>query len=129
MIDVKQLADNGHGPRYAAWLCEDDGMPVKREGSYVFAVGASEIEAKAKLGPKPSAEDNYSVSRCTGGKYGPDSISVSVNGIELFHTAMGPGGKLHPRTAAEAKSMPWWYTGSPFGREIVNYAVERGVLP
>ena len=37
----------------------------------------------------------------------------------------GPSGRLHPKTAAEAKGRPWFFTGSPFGAHIVGLAWER----
>lgn len=66
---------------------------------------------------------------CIGGLFrpGPDFLQVTDKaGNVLLDVRMGPDGPLHPKTSAEAK--PWFFTGSPFGREILELARERGVI-
>ena len=58
-----------------------------------------------------------------------DFLRVERNGVDVFgEVIMGPNGPLHPQSAEEARSRPWFYAGSPFGAEIVELARERGLL-
>lgn len=61
-------------------------------------------------------------------RYGIDRLRVLENGKKVLDVSMGPNGPLNPVTAEEAKSRPWFYTGSPYGKEIMDLAWQRGAL-
>lgn len=54
-----------------------------------------------------------------------DLIVEGEHGEIAVRAPIGPGGPLHPRSAAEAKARPWFFTGSPFGGQIIALAWER----
>lgn len=56
----------------------------------------------------------------------PDMLYVMDGNELLVNEPMQPGRSLiGPRSAAEAKQRPWYYTGSPFGPQIVGLLWER----
>ncbi|API58534.1 hypothetical protein BSL82_03765 [Tardibacter chloracetimidivorans] len=69
--------------------------------------------------------DIHSVSRGSFGRH-PDVLIVTGEHGELAtFERMGLDSCLKPQDAAEAKAHPWFFTGSPFGPEIVGLAWER----
>lgn len=58
----------------------------------------------------------------------PDRLSVIVDGISVLDVQMGLSSPFRPRTSDEAKRRPWFYTGSPFGLEILSLAEELGLF-
>ena len=80
------------------------------------------------LNPTPARKivpmhEPYSVGR--GSLHGfADCIEVmGEHGEIAFYARIGPGGLLHPRSSAEA--LPMYFTGSPFGPQIIGLAWER----
>lgn len=59
----------------------------------------------------------------------PDHLEVLLDGCVILDVSMGPGGPLHPESADAAGIRPWFFSGSPFGEEIVALARCRGVIP
>jgi len=63
----------------------------------------------------------------TGQSIRPDVLMVEQGDEILLDVDMGPDGILHPASAEEARERPWFYTGSPFGQEIVALHRQRVV--
>jgi hypothetical protein len=56
----------------------------------------------------------------------PDYMFVTGEYGELaWHGSMQSGGLLHQHSAEEARSCPWFFTGSPYGANIIGLAWER----
>jgi hypothetical protein len=65
----------------------------------------------------------YSVSRDS-----LDRLRVFQDGRQILDVGMGPGSPLHPESADVARTRPWFYTGSPYGKEIMDLAWQREAL-
>ncbi len=66
---------------------------------------------------------NYRVIR-----YGIDRLRVLADDKQVLDVSMALDSPLHPESAAAAKARPWFYTGSPYGKEIMDLAWERDAL-
>lgn len=56
----------------------------------------------------------------------PDRLRVeTIDGAILLDVSMGPGGILHPQSSKEAWASPWFFTGSPFGAQIIDRYCSR----
>lgn len=77
-----------------------------------------EIIAAATVSP-------YIVSRSTGPRH-PDWMTVEDRSGAILLEC--PTRALAPRSAAEAKARPFFFTLSPFGAEILDIARERGLI-
>ena len=56
----------------------------------------------------------------------PDYMFVTGEHGEIaWHGPIQPRGLLHPHSAEEARSRPWFFTGSPYGANIIGLAWER----
>ena len=59
-------------------------------------------------------------------KNGPDILTVSEDdGTVLLSVPIHPSGPLAPTSADDAKAHPWYYTGSPYGKEILDLYNKR----
>jgi len=78
--------------------------------------------------PRTALEDAFKVTRyCLTPigveRPGPDYIRVEDHqGTILVDERMGPDGPFRPPSAEIARQRPWFFTGSPFGREIIALA-------
>lgn len=70
-------------------------------------------------------QPQYRVTRYTGKI--PDGLRVQDAQTQevLLDVAMGPGGPLHPRAGEQYEPRPWFFTGSPYGAEILALAKVR----
>lgn len=56
----------------------------------------------------------------------PDYLFVyGEHGEVAWHGSMQLDGFLRPHSAEEARSRPWFFTGSPYGANIIGLAWER----
>lgn len=58
----------------------------------------------------------------------PDRLRVSRDGVVLLDVSMSGDSPFRPFLSAE-KRRPWFYTGSPYGKEIIDFAIECGLIP
>ena len=61
----------------------------------------------------------------TGGD--PDRLSVSKDGAVILDISMSSDSPLKPFLSAN-EPRPWFYTGSPYGKEIVEFCRQCGVM-
>lgn len=122
------------GPKYIKLLGKEGALrPMNVPGPYdFFFIGEHNdglfIAFTDEVAADYFTRMRYHVTRYSIKGGDADRLRVMDGDMTVLDVQMGPGGPLHPESASAARERPWFFSGSPFGQEIIQLAKDRKVI-